>query len=130
LQAAIAAIHAEAKNASETDWKQVAALYGELMRVSPTPVVALNHAVATAMSEGLARGLELIEAANVSGNLNNYYLFHSSRADLLRRLRRLNEAAASYSRALGLTENQVEQNYVRRRLREITEQQRTVKSER
>jgi len=121
LQAAIAAVHAEAKNAADTDWEQIAALYVELMRIGPTSVVALNHAVAIAMSEGLARGLELIEAVGASGNLNNYYLFHSSRADLLRRLKRFNEASASYSRALRLTENQVEQNYVRRRLREISE---------
>ena len=122
LQAAIAAVHAEARNAADTDWEQIAALYVELMRISPTPVVALNHAVAIAMSEGLARGLQLIEAAGASGNLDSYYLFHSSRADLLRRLKRFNEASASYSRALGLTENQVEQNYVRRRLREMSEE--------
>jgi RNA polymerase sigma-70 factor (ECF subfamily) len=121
LQAAIAAVHAEAKTASDTDWPQIAALYVELMRVNPSPVVALNHAVSIAMSEGLEQGLELIEAAGATGNLNNYYLFHSSRADLLRRLKRFDEAAVSYSRALGLTENQVEQNYVKRRLREIAE---------
>lgn len=122
LQAAIAAVQAEAKTASDTDWPQIAALYAELMRVNPSPVVALNHAVSIAMSEGLERGLALIEAAGATGNLNNYYLFHSSRADLLRRLKRFDEAAVSYSRALHLTENQVEQNYVRRRLQEITRQ--------
>ena len=121
LQAAIAAVHAEAKTASDTDWAQISALYVELLRVSPSPVVALNHAVSIAMSEGLERGLELIEAAGASGNLNNYYLFHSSRADLLRRLKRFDEAAVSYSRAFDLTENRVEQDYVRRRLREIGE---------
>jgi RNA polymerase sigma-70 factor (ECF subfamily) len=126
LQAAIAAVHAEAKTAADTDWAQIAALYVELTRVSSSPVVALNHAVAVAMSDGLEQGLELIEAAGASGNLDNYYLFHSSRADLLRRLKRFDEAAVYYSRALGLTENYVEQNYVKRRLREIKE----VRSER
>ena len=119
LQAAIAAVHAEAKTAAATDWAQISALYVELLRVSPSPVVALNHAVSIAMSEGLERGLELIEAAGASGNLNNYYLFHSSRADLLRRLKRFDEAAASYQRAFDLTDNRVEQDYVRRRLQEM-----------
>ena len=120
LQAAIAAVHAEAKSAKDTDWSQIAALYVELMRLSPSPVMALNHAVAVAMSDGIERGLKLIDAAGASGDLDRYYLFHSARADLLRRPKRLNEAALSYQRALDLTENQVEQNYVKRRLRECT----------
>jgi RNA polymerase sigma-70 factor (ECF subfamily) len=83
-------------------------------------VVALNHAVAVAMSVGPEHGLELIEAIAASGKLNDYYLFHSSRADLLRRLGRIPEAIEAYKHALALTENRVEQNYVRLRLREIS----------
>lgn len=120
LQAAIAALHDEAASTSETDWSQISALYVELMRVNPSPVVALNHAAAVAMSEGAEVGLRLIEAAGVSGKLDNYYLFHASRADLLRRLGRKEDARLSYQRALQLTANQIEQKYVRRRLRELT----------
>ncbi|HUE80603.1 MAG TPA: RNA polymerase sigma factor [Pyrinomonadaceae bacterium] len=119
LQAAIAAVHAEAKSAAETDWRQIVALYTELKRINHSPIVALNHAAAVAMSEGYEKGLALIEAAGASGKLDNYYLFHSSRADLLRRLGRYEEARAAYSRALELTANQVEQDYVRRRLDEL-----------
>jgi RNA polymerase sigma-70 factor (ECF subfamily) len=120
LQAAIAAVHAEAKTADETDWRQIVALYEELMRITSSPIVALNHAAAVAMAEGYERGLELIDAANAGGTLQNYYLFHASRADLLRRLRRFAEATAAYETALSLTTNLVEQNYIRRRLQEIT----------
>jgi RNA polymerase sigma-70 factor (ECF subfamily) len=118
LQAAIAAVHAEARTADETDWRQIVALYTELMRINPSPVVALNHAAAVAMSEGFEHGLTLIEAAGASGQLDQYYLFHAARADLLRRLGRTNEAQAAYSRALELTPNQVEQAYYRRRIGE------------
>ncbi len=120
LQAAIAAVHAEAKRADETDWGQIVALYGELMRITSSPVVALNYAAAVAMSEGPERGLGLLEEAG--GALENYYLFHASRADLLRRLGRLSEAATSYTTALSLTTNHVEQNYIRRRLAELGKQ--------
>ena len=119
LQAAIAAVHAEAKHADETDWRQIVALYGELMRITSSPVVALNYAAAVAMSEGPERGLDLLEAAGASGALENYYLFHASRADLLRRLGRLDEATVSYNTALSLTTNHVEQNYIRRRITQI-----------
>jgi RNA polymerase sigma-70 factor, ECF subfamily len=119
LQAAIAAVHGEAKTAAETDWRQIVALYEELMRITSSPVVALNHAAAVAMSEGFEEGLSLIESAGASGQLDNYYLFHASRADLLRRLHRLDEARAAYTRALSLTTNHVEQNYIRRRLEEL-----------
>jgi RNA polymerase sigma-70 factor, ECF subfamily len=119
LQAAVAAIHAEARAADETDWRQIVALYGELMRITASPVVALNHAAAVAMSEGPERGLSLVEAAGAGGTLENYYLFHASRADLLRRLDRLEEAAAAYEQALSLTTNEVEQNYIRKRLLEL-----------
>ena len=119
LQAAIAAVHAEAKHADETDWPQIVALYGELMRLTSSPVVALKHAAAVAMSEGPEQGLRLLEAAGASGALQNYYLYHASRADLLRRLGHLDEAAAAYNTALSLTTNHVEQNYIRRRLAEL-----------
>ena len=120
LQAAIAALHAEAKRADQTDWRQIVALYEELIRITSSPVVALNHAVAVAMSEGFERGLSFIESAGADGKLENYYLFHASRADLLRRLHRLDEARAAYTRALSLTTNHVEQNYIRRRLNALT----------
>jgi RNA polymerase sigma-70 factor (ECF subfamily) len=119
LQAAIAAVHAEAKSATETDWPQIARLYIELKRINSSPVVALNHAAAVAMSEGPAQGLHLIEAAGASGKLDDYYLFHAARADLLRRLDQTREAQAAYTRALELTSNRVEQKYVRRRLKEL-----------
>ena len=119
LQAAIAAVHAEAQTAEQTDWPQIVALYEELMRITSSPIVALNHAAAVAMGESLERGLNLIDAAGANGALQNYYLFHASRADLLRRLHRFDEAAAAYETALSLTTNRVEQNYIRGRLRSI-----------
>jgi RNA polymerase sigma-70 factor (ECF subfamily) len=118
LQAAIAALHCEAKTAADTDWRQIVARYEELMRISLSPIVALNHAAAVAMSDGYERGLRLVEAAGTGGKLDNYYLFHAARADLLRRLNRFDEAQAAYQRALSLTANRVEQNYIRRRLQE------------
>jgi RNA polymerase sigma-70 factor (ECF subfamily) len=110
----------EAKAAGETDWQQIVALYAELKRINPSPIVALNHAAAVAMSEGCEQGLLLIEAAGASGELDQYYFFDAARADLLRRLGRTQEAQAAYSRALQLTANQVEQKYIRRRLAETT----------
>jgi len=119
LQAAIAAVQAEASTAAQTDWPQIVALYRELMRINSSVVVALNHAAAVAMSEGIEQGLLLVEEVGESGKLNNYYLFHAARAELLRRLNRLSEADEAYQRALGLATNRVEQQYVRRRLREM-----------
>ncbi|HEV2245108.1 MAG TPA: RNA polymerase subunit sigma-24, partial [Terriglobia bacterium] len=118
LQAAIAAVHAQAQTPQQTDWRQIVALYGELERISPSPVVALNRAVAVAMSEGLETGLRQIDELGASGELNDYYLFHAARADLLRRLGRRQEAAEAYQRTLALTANAVERRYLRRRLRE------------
>jgi RNA polymerase sigma-70 factor (ECF subfamily) len=118
LQASIAAVHAQARAASETDWPRIAALYKELMGIHPSPVVALNHSVAIAMSEGWEQGLTLVEQAGASGKLDGYYLFHAARADLLRRMNRLQEAAEAYARALELTTNRVERRYLRRRLDE------------
>ena len=119
LQAAIAAVHAEAGTADKTDWRQIVALYEELMRITSSPIVALNHAAAVAMAEGFERGLALIDAVGAGGALQNYYLFHASRADLLRRLHRYDEATVAYVTALSLTTNQVEQKYIRRRIEEI-----------
>jgi RNA polymerase sigma-70 factor (ECF subfamily) len=115
LQAAIAAIHCEATRAADTDWPQIALLYGRLARVAPTPVVLLNHAVAVAMSEGLDRGLALIDKLGADGELDDYYLYHAARADLLRRLERHPEALAAYDKALALVTNGVERSYLQRR---------------
>jgi RNA polymerase sigma-70 factor (ECF subfamily) len=116
LQAAIAALHAEAKTPGETDWKQIAALYLELLRITPSAVIALNHAVAVAMSEGLERGLAEIERVGESGELEDYHLFHAARADILRRLKRREESAAAYREAIRLATNKVERDYLQSRL--------------
>jgi len=119
LQSAIAAVHAEAVAADETDWPQIAALYKELLRLSPSPVVALNHAVAVAMSQGLEPGLKQIEQVGAAGGLEQYHLYHAARADILRRLGRKAEAARAYEEALLLATNNVEQKYLKKRLREL-----------
>jgi RNA polymerase sigma-70 factor (ECF subfamily) len=120
LQAAIAAVHAQAKTPEQTDWDQIAALYAVLSRTSGSPVIALNHAVAVAMSRGFESGLELIQQLATSGDLDSYYLYHAARADLLRRLRRNEEALAAYERALRLSANAVERRYLRRRMAELS----------
>jgi RNA polymerase sigma-70 factor (ECF subfamily) len=117
VQGAIAAVHAEASRPEDTDWAQVEVLYGELYRLQPTPVVELNRAVAVAMAHGPERGLELM--APLAADLDRYYLFHSGRADLLRRLGRANEAAEAYRRALELVANDVERRFLERRLDEV-----------
>jgi len=119
LQAAIAALHASAPTAAQTDWRQIAALYRELARIQSSAVVALNHAVAVAFDEGLETGLRMIDELGSSGDLDSYYLFHAARADILRRLDRSPEAAEAYRRALSLTANAVERRYLRRRLHEV-----------
>jgi RNA polymerase sigma-70 factor (ECF subfamily) len=119
LQAAIAAVHAEARTVGQIDWPQIAALYGELARHYPSPVVSLNHAVAVAMSEGLEKGLILIDRLGEAAELKSYYLYHAARADILRRMSRPDEAVQAYRRAIALTTNTVEQGYLRRRLEEI-----------
>jgi RNA polymerase sigma-70 factor (ECF subfamily) len=119
LQAAIAAVHAEARTAAETDWKQIAALYEILNASQGSPIVSLNHAVAIAMSESLERGLALIDGLGSSGELDSYHLYHAARADLLRRMGRNREALASYNRGLALTTNAVELRYLRRRISEL-----------
>jgi RNA polymerase sigma-70 factor (ECF subfamily) len=119
LQAAIAAVHASAPSSEQTDWSEIAALYGELAAVSPTPVVALNRAVAIAMSEGLEKGLALVDDLGKSGVLEGYYLYHAARAELLRRLGRSDEAAAAYRGAMALATNEVEHSYLKRRLEQV-----------
>jgi RNA polymerase sigma-70 factor (ECF subfamily) len=118
LQAAIAAIHAEARTAKETDWKQIAALYALLNATQNSPIIALNYAVAVAMSESLERGLAMIDELGSSGELESYHLYHAARADLLRRMGRSQEALASYHRARALATNAVELRYLLRRISE------------
>jgi RNA polymerase sigma-70 factor (ECF subfamily) len=119
LQAAIAAVHAEARAAAETDWKQIAALYGILIASHASPIVSLNHAVAVAMGESLERGLAMVEDLGACGELDSYHLYHAARADLLRRMGRNQEALESYHRGLALTTNAVEVRYLRRRISEL-----------
>jgi RNA polymerase sigma-70 factor (ECF subfamily) len=116
LQAAVAALHAQAPTADATDWEQIAALYGQLVRITPTPVVALNHAVAVAMARGAAEGLALIDRLASTEALDGYQPYHAARADLLRRLGQDSEATAAYQRALALTTNRVVEAYLRRQL--------------
>ena len=119
IQAAIAAVHAESPNASATDWAQIVALYGLLIQADPSPVIELNRAVAVAMRDGPLAGLELIDAILARGELKNYYLAHSARADFCRRLGRTEEAQASYQRALNLTQQEPERRFLEGRLREL-----------
>jgi RNA polymerase sigma-70 factor (ECF subfamily) len=119
LQAAIAAVHAQAPTAAATDWREIAALYGMLARVHPTQVVELNRAVAVAMSSGLERGLALVDELDHRGELAGYHLLPVARAELLRRLGRHVEAAESYRRALALVSNEAERRHLEKRLREI-----------
>jgi RNA polymerase sigma-70 factor (ECF subfamily) len=120
VQAAIAALHARAPHAGATDWPQIAALYGVLSRIAPSPVVALNRAVAVAMADGLERGLALVEQLDHADALARYHLLPAARADLLRRLGRNGEAATHYRRALELVTNDAERRYLERRLAEVT----------
>jgi RNA polymerase sigma-70 factor, ECF subfamily len=119
VQAAIAAVHAEAPSAPATDWTQIVGLYDVLTRAEPSPVVELNRAVALAMRDGPAAGLSLIDAILARGDLGNYHLAHAARADLCRRLGRVVEARASYERALALTRQEPERRFLERRLREL-----------
>ena len=116
LQAAIAALHAEAASPEDTDCRQIAALYGVLARLQSSPVVQLNGAVAVGMSEGPGRGLALIDELGATGELDRYHLFHAARADMLRRLGAFEAAADAYRRALALMANGVERAYLERRL--------------
>jgi RNA polymerase sigma-70 factor (ECF subfamily) len=120
VQAAIAAIHAQATVPTATDWVEIAALYGQLVRLTPTPIVALNHAVAVAMSQGPSEGLTRIDRLGAFGALQAYPLFHAARADLLRRLGRRTEAHEAYEAALALTTNGVEKRYLGARVAALT----------
>jgi RNA polymerase sigma-70 factor (ECF subfamily) len=118
LQAAIAALHASAATPADTDWPQIAALFGELYRRVPTPVIALNHAVAIAMWKGATAGLAQIDS--LESELADYHLWHAARADLLRRLDRKREAATAYRAALAYVGSEPERRYLERRLAEVT----------
>ena len=120
LQAAIAALHAEPSRPEDTEWTQIALLYGELLRFQPGAVVELNRAAAVAMALGPVAGLHLLDELDAKGELAGYYLASAARADMLRRAGRKEEAADSYQRAIGLCSNPVETRYLERRLREVT----------
>ena len=119
LQAAIAAVHAEAATAEQTDWRQIAGLYDVLVRADPSPVVELNRAAAIAMRDGAAAGLALVDGILARGELADYALAHSARADLCRRLGRTGEARVSYERALALTRQEPQRRFLARRLAEL-----------
>jgi RNA polymerase sigma-70 factor (ECF subfamily) len=120
LQAAIAACHARAPAAAATDWREIAVLYDRLWQLAPTPVIALNRAVAVAMAFGPESGLALVDELQQSGALSDYYLLSATRADLLRRLRRDEEAQAAYRQALELAPTEAEHRYLERRLAEVS----------
>jgi RNA polymerase sigma-70 factor (ECF subfamily) len=119
LQAAIAAVHAEAASVATTDWRQIVALYDQLVRIQPSPVVELNRAVALAMRDGPEVGLANIDAVLEDGGLANYYLAHSARADMYRRLGRTAEARSAYEKALALTQQEPERQFLQERIRQL-----------
>ena len=119
LQAAIAAVHAEAESAAATDWRQIVAIYDQLVRIQPSPVVRLNRAVAIAMRDGPEAGLAQIDAILADGDLKDYYLAHSARADLCRRLGKTVEARSSYEAALALTQQEPERQFLQERIRQL-----------
>lgn len=119
LQASIAAVHSEASDAAATDWPQIVALYSLLLRAEPSPVIELNRAVAVAMRDGPQAGLALIDIILARGDLSDYYLAHSARADLCRRLGKVAEARSSYQRALALTRQEPERRFLENRLKEL-----------
>ncbi|MDE1178166.1 MAG: RNA polymerase sigma factor [Edaphobacter sp.] len=119
LQAAIAAVHAEAESVAATDWRQIVAIYDQLVRIQPSPVVHLNRAVAIAMRDGPEAGLTHIDAVLEHGELTNYYLAHSARAEMYRRLGRLDEARSAYEKALALTQQEPERLFLLERIRQL-----------
>jgi RNA polymerase sigma-70 factor (ECF subfamily) len=119
LQAAIAAVHAKAESPAATDWRQIVALYNQLVRIHPSPVAHLNRAVAIAMRDGPEAGLKHIDAVLEHGELANYYLAHSARADMYRRLGRTDEARSSYEKALALTQQEPERQFLQERIRQL-----------
>ena len=122
LQAAIAALHANATTAKDTDWPQIAALYGALLRVHPSPVIEVNRAIAVAMARSLEEGLALLEEIEKRAEIEEFHLLHAARADLLRRLGRMPQAAEAYRQALALAANDIEIRFLRRRLAETEKQ--------
>jgi RNA polymerase sigma-70 factor (ECF subfamily) len=119
LQAAISAVHAEATDAASTDWPQIVGLYDVLLRAEPSPIIELNRAVAVAMRDGPAAGLELVDAILGRGDLSDYRLAHAARAELCRRLGRIAEARAAYRRALELSHQEPERRFLEQRLAEL-----------
>src|SRR5215471_16486224 len=119
LQAAIATVHAESSSAASTDWRRITLLYDRLLRIQPSPVVELNRAVAVAMCEGPEQGLCLIDDLLAREHLAHYYLAHSARADLCRRLGRIPEARTSYEKALGLASQELDRRFLARRIEEL-----------
>ena len=119
LQAAIAAVHAEAESAAATNWRRIVGLYDQLVRIQPSPVVHLNRAVAIAMCDGPEAGLAQVDALLDRGELANYYLAHAARADMCRRLGRTAEARASYGKALALTQQEPERRFLEERIRQL-----------
>ena len=123
IQAAISALHAQAARADDTDWPQIAALYHELMKMTPSPVIELNRAVALAMADGPLKGLKLLDQPILKKELDQYYLFYAARADLLRRAGRMRDARDAYTLALNLCQNERERAFLQRRLAEVSEQE-------
>jgi RNA polymerase sigma-70 factor (ECF subfamily) len=119
LQAAIAAVHADAATAAETDWAEIVGLYDVLLKADPSPVIELNRAAAVAMRDGPEKGLLLIDSILIRGDLADYALAHSARAELCRRLGRTTEANESYSRALGLTSQEPQRRFLERRIEQL-----------
>ena len=119
LQAAIATVHAEAKSLAATDWRQIVALYNQLLQIQPSPVVQLNRAVAIAMCDGPEAGLTQIDAVLEQGELADYHLAHSARADMYRRLGRTAEARTSYEKALALTQQEPVRQFLQERIRQL-----------
>jgi RNA polymerase sigma-70 factor (ECF subfamily) len=122
VQAAIAAVHAQAPSPAATDWDQIVGLYDLLLQADPSPVIELNRAAAVAMRDGPLAGLARIDAILARGDLGNYHLAHAARADLCRRLGRTAEARASYEQALSLTQQEPERRFLKRRLAELSGQ--------
>lgn len=121
IQAAISALHVQAERPEETDWPQIAALYGQLWRMTPSPVIELNRAVAVAMADGPLAGLALLDRPEMQQVLADYRLFHAARADLLQRAGRLREASSAYREALRLCQNELDQVYLSDRLKEVSQ---------
>src|SRR5262249_5364134 len=119
VQAAVAAVHADAAKPGDTDWHQIVELYDALLRIQPSPVIALNQAVAIAMRDGTEAGLVLIDDILADGDLADYHLAHAARADLCRRLGRTTEARESYERALALAKQEPERRFLQKRIQEL-----------